>query len=209
MTSKAVTSRERMPAEERRRHLIRAAIRLFSQKGLRGTTTRELADAAGVSEALLYQHFETKDEFYDSIIDEKMQEARAEAGEEWRKAAQRKDDRAVLLAVGKDILQQYEKDPAYIRLLIYSALEKHPLSGKFFERQVRPYYDFLNQYFRSRMEEGGLRKFHPLVAARAWLGMVNHMGLVRTLLGDPILRLNTSRILDEFTDIFLKGISLP
>ncbi len=203
------TTRERMPAEERHQHLIRAAIRLFSQKGLRGTTTRQLAQAARVSEALLYQHFETKDEFYEAIIDHKMREVPAEAREEWCKAAERKDDRGVLLAVGKDILHQYEKDPAYIRLLVYSALEKHPLSGKFFERQVRPYYDFLIQYVRSRVEDGAFRKVHPVVSARAWLGMVNHLGLVRTLFGDPILKLSMPRILDEFAALFLKGIALP
>lgn len=208
MTHTAVTSRERMTGEERRQHLIRAAIKLFSEKGLRGTTTRELAEAGGVSEALLYQHFETKDEFYDAIIDHKMREAHPEGREEWFKAAESKDDRVVLVAVGKDILHQYEKDPAYIRLLVYSALEGHDLSSKFFERQVRPYYEFLAQYFKTRMADGAFRKTHPVVAARAWLGMINHLGLMRTLFDDSILRLSSARILDQFVEVFLKGMTV-
>jgi TetR/AcrR family transcriptional regulator len=34
---------------------------LFSKKGFRGTTTKEIAQAAGVSEAIIFRHFETKE----------------------------------------------------------------------------------------------------------------------------------------------------
>lgn len=200
-------TRQRMTAEERKRQLIRTAIQLFSKNGFRGTTTRELAEAAGVSEALLYRHFETKHQFYDAIVDFKMKERRPEAVAAGEKAARRRDDRGVLLAVANDILQQYQTDPAYVRLLVYSALEGHELSGKFFERHVRPYYEFLGRYFRKRMAEGAFRKAQPVAAARAWLGMVNFLGLVRTLFGERILRLPVPRILEQFVAIFLEGIA--
>src|SRR3984957_6020711 len=46
--------------EERRAAIIKAVRRVFAEKGFDGTTTRELADAAGVSEALLFKHFPNK-----------------------------------------------------------------------------------------------------------------------------------------------------
>ena len=61
----------RMPAEDRRRQIIGVAIRLFSQKGFRGTTTKEIAAAAGVNEAIIFRHFVTKSELYSAMIDEK------------------------------------------------------------------------------------------------------------------------------------------
>ncbi len=50
-----------MSSEERRAAILEAVLRVFAEKGFDGTTTRELADAAGVSEALLFEYFPTKD----------------------------------------------------------------------------------------------------------------------------------------------------
>ena len=66
--STARSRRERIPREERRRQIIEAAATLFSRKGFRGTTTREIAGAVGVSEAMLFKHFATKEELYAAII---------------------------------------------------------------------------------------------------------------------------------------------
>ena len=46
--------RAKLSGEERRAAIIKAVRRLFAEKGFHGTTTRELAEAAGVSEALLF-----------------------------------------------------------------------------------------------------------------------------------------------------------
>src|SRR5437660_3230466 len=50
----------KLSSEERRAAIIRAVRRVFADKGFDGTTTRELADAAGVSEGLLFKHFPNK-----------------------------------------------------------------------------------------------------------------------------------------------------
>lgn len=42
----------------------------FSDRGFNGTTTKEIAVAAGISEAVIYQHFPTKEDFYTSVLDE-------------------------------------------------------------------------------------------------------------------------------------------
>ncbi len=61
----------RMAGEERRLQILRVAMRLFAERGFRGTTTKEIAHAAGVSEAMVFRHFATKDELYDAILDQK------------------------------------------------------------------------------------------------------------------------------------------
>lgn len=54
----------RLPAHERRRQILLAAIRVFARGGLHGTTTREIAAEADVAEALLYRHFEGKEDLF-------------------------------------------------------------------------------------------------------------------------------------------------
>ena len=66
----------RLPAAERRQHLIETAIRLFSEGSYRGTTTAEIARAAGVSEPILYRHFASKRGLYLAALDHVWQQAR-------------------------------------------------------------------------------------------------------------------------------------
>src|SRR5271167_3452992 len=54
----------KLPSEERREMIIASARRVFADKGFDGTTTRDLASAAGVSEALLYKHFPNKEALF-------------------------------------------------------------------------------------------------------------------------------------------------
>src|SRR2546423_205093 len=57
----------KLSCEERRAAIIKAVRRLFAEKGFHGTTTRELAEAAGVSEALLFRHFPNKEALFTAM----------------------------------------------------------------------------------------------------------------------------------------------
>lgn len=61
--------RKRLTADERRRQISVAVVPVFARKGFDGATSRELAEAAGVSEALIYKYFPTKESLYDGLID--------------------------------------------------------------------------------------------------------------------------------------------
>jgi TetR/AcrR family transcriptional regulator, transcriptional repressor of aconitase len=58
----------RLDSDERRKAIVAATVPLFARKGFAGTTTRELAEAAGISEALLFRHFPTKKLLYGEIL---------------------------------------------------------------------------------------------------------------------------------------------
>jgi AcrR family transcriptional regulator len=59
----------RLTAEARREAIVDAVRDVFAEKGFDGTTTRELARAAGVSEALLYKHFPSKESLYAAMLE--------------------------------------------------------------------------------------------------------------------------------------------
>ena len=61
--------RIRLSSRERRRAIVAAVQSSFAEKGFDGTTTRELARAAGVSEALLYKHFPSKESLYAAMLE--------------------------------------------------------------------------------------------------------------------------------------------
>lgn len=66
--------RQRLPAAERRRQLLEVAIARFAAKGFHATSMDEIADAAGVTKPVLYQHFPSKRQLYRELLDTVGQE---------------------------------------------------------------------------------------------------------------------------------------
>ncbi len=56
-------------SDERRREVVAAAIRCFSQKGFYGTTTHEIAEAVGISQPYLYRQYPNKQALFASAVD--------------------------------------------------------------------------------------------------------------------------------------------
>ncbi|HEX8287037.1 MAG TPA: TetR/AcrR family transcriptional regulator, partial [Pyrinomonadaceae bacterium] len=65
------TTVTRMTGDVRRQQILQIAMRLFSGKGFSGTTTKEIANLAGISEATVFKHFSNKDDLYSAILDHK------------------------------------------------------------------------------------------------------------------------------------------
>ena len=60
---------KRLPADVRRQQLLDVALRLFAARGFAATTMDEIAEAAGVTKPLLYQHFASKRALYVELCD--------------------------------------------------------------------------------------------------------------------------------------------
>jgi len=60
----------RLPAAERRQQLLDVALGVFAEKGFHGTSMNDVADAAGVTKPVLYQHFDSKDALFNELVDE-------------------------------------------------------------------------------------------------------------------------------------------
>jgi AcrR family transcriptional regulator len=62
-----MATKVKLTSEERRAAIIRAVRHVFAERGFHGTTTRALAEAAGVSEALLFKHFPNKEALFSAM----------------------------------------------------------------------------------------------------------------------------------------------
>lgn len=63
-------SEDRLEGDARRAQIVGVARRLFAESGYRASTTRELARAAGVSDALMYRYFKSKDDVLRAVVDQ-------------------------------------------------------------------------------------------------------------------------------------------
>lgn len=203
------TTTTRMPGDERREQLCQIAMRLFSERGFRGTTTKEIANAAGISEAVIFKHFANKDELYASILDHKacdhgLDNPFAEIADK----IERKDDFGVFFGMALNALNHHKEDADFLRLMLHSALEGHELARVFFETFITHIYDFLGGYIRQRQEDGVFREIEPRVVVRAFIGMFVHHSL-NNILWDKeqkLLRISNEDAAREFATILLQGI---
>ena len=200
----------RMAGEERRLQILKVAMRLFSQHGFRGTTTKEIAQASGVSEAMVFRHFATKEELYSAIIDHKAcLHDDMDPLQKVSDAIRRKDDRAVFEGMALDALNQHDSDPEFQRLLLHSALEQHELAHMFWEKFVRRVYRSLRTYIRQRQRDGALKNIDPLVMIRAFVGMIIHHSLNNNLWDRQrqLLKISNQSAARAFTAILLHGVA--
>ncbi len=199
--------RHRMSSEQRKATIVKAAIRLFAERGFRGTTTRELAAAVGVTEPVLYQHFETKRELYSAIIDTKSKEGQEKFAARLSPFLESDDDRGFFTQLAELILEHYYSDPAFVRLLLFSALERHELAKLFYERQLLCLQTMITGYIRRRIKEKAFSPMDSLVAACAFLGMVTRFGLNAVLFNEKVGKTRRKRVVGGIVTLFLRGIT--
>lgn len=192
----------RVSSQERQASLIASASALFAAKGFNGTTTKEIAKAAGISEALVFKYFPTKRALYAAILKEKV--TVSELLEAVEEAAKKRDDRLVFTLIASYRIRP-GVDPTLLRLLLFSALEGHELSDMFFGKQHKVFYDHLATYIQTRIQERAFRKVDPLLAARAFIGMVVHHRLLHEIFRVPMHRSHEETVA-TYVELFLNGL---
>jgi AcrR family transcriptional regulator len=203
----------RMKGDERRAQILQTAVDLFGKKGLSGTTTKEIARAAGVSEAIIFRHFATKDDLWLAIIDAKacvdpLHRFPWEGNAKLQEAIRDKNDFGVFYQLGLHAMNKHQADEPFMRLLFYSALEGHELAERFFGEFVEKIYEFISAYLETRHKDGAMRDVNPRVVVRAFLGMLIHHSL-NNILWDKkkrLLNISNEEAAKNFAEILLRGI---
>ncbi len=196
----------RLSALDRRRQIMRAASGLFARRGYGGTTTREIAERAGINEALLFRHFPTKEKLYWTIIEEQCN-ARGRRQKVQQILDAGGTDHDVFAAIAREFLVRNARDTELTRLLWFTALESHTLSRRFFSTYVAVYYEALAGYIRRRTRQGAFRNVDPLLSARGFLGMVVYHFLVQELFGGArYQKFDPEAVAETLAGIWLNGM---
>ncbi|MBA2334125.1 MAG: TetR/AcrR family transcriptional regulator [Acidobacteriota bacterium] len=203
----------KMTGDKRREQILLTAVSLFSQRGFSGTTTKEIARAAGVSEAMVFRHFSTKSELYGAILDNKACHDGVrfpwDENPVLQEAIKQKDDFKVFFNIALNALTKQQADENFMRLLFYSALEEHELADRFFNEFVARLYEFIGNYIEGRQKDGAMREINPRIVVRAFLGMMIHHSL-NNILWDKkrrLLDISNEEAAKNFAEIILHGVS--
>lgn len=192
-----MTAGARLPAAERRLELVETAVRVFSEGSYRGTTTAEIARAAGVSEPILYRHFASKRDLYFAALDHVWAQAR----EAWETAlAEAPDVLAALDAMGRGHFAvrdcKHQLSELWVQAL--SEATEDPALRTYLRKHLREVHAFFVALLQRGQDEGVVHADRD-IDAEAWnfisgsiLGMVGRR--VGLLDDTEVSRIRASRL---------------
>ena len=157
----------RLPAKERKAAVLDCACGIFSSGSYRGTTTAEIARQAGVTEPVLYRHFESKRGLYLAVLEESWRRLRVV----WEQAvADEPDPRFWVSAMGRAYLASKDTRILCAELWIQALTEASDDAEirRFLRKQMREVHSFVSDVIRRSQEAGGI--FHERDPnAEAWI----------------------------------------
>lgn len=188
--------RSYLPAEERRQSIIRAAQEVFSRTNLQGARTRDLAKAAGVNQATLYGHFESKEALFVEAVVQPLVDAMRGMYER-ASSYENADSREEFFEVARSSVRNHLDSMADIFPLLTSALFSDPKLGK------KLYIEHIAPLFRERgrvMENAVKEDIDPEMLALLAFGMFFAVAMDRDFrdgggdlseIADQVTRLST------------------
>jgi TetR/AcrR family transcriptional regulator len=196
----------RMTASDRRSQLLETALNVFSHKGFNGATTKEIAVAAGVTEAVIFRHFPTKQALYQAVLESEMT---GRGFHEWMTQAQacmdRNDDAGLFRAISEVIVLGYRTDPRLERVLLFAALEGNEQGLKHFREFSIPIYELLRDYIVRRQRAGALASIDPGAILSAVTGMAHRYAMLTQMFGFRA-DFSDEEAVEAFTRILMNGI---
>jgi TetR/AcrR family transcriptional regulator len=197
----------RLPAEDRRRQLLETALDFFARKGYEGTTTKEIATAAGVTEAIVFRHFHSKQELYTAVLGYHFESGELDALlERWKPLMDANDDQGLFRSLIDHVIASYRRDSRMQRALFFAALEGHETGLHQHRERSLPVFELLCQYVARRQSEGAIRPDIPAGAiVGAVVGTAAHFGMMTEFFGfcHPA---SDSQVAGAFLEIALHGI---
>ncbi len=197
----------RMHAADRRNQLLDVAIDLFSRKGFSGTTTKEIAAAAGVTEAIIFRHFATKQDLYKAILDTRCAAPEARFWfDDTRRFMDVNDDEGLFRALISNIIRTKREDPRFERLMLHAALEGHELAIMLHNEFALPIGAMLTDYIERRQQEGALRQLDPKAVIFAIAGVAHFYAHQKYLYQCADIPMSDEAVVDAFLSIVMKGL---
>ena len=195
-----------MPAQDRRTQLLDIALNVFSQKGFNGATTKEIAGAAGVTEAVIFRHFPTKQALYQEVLESEIGCPRFQ---EWLVKAKdcmdRNDDEGLFQAIATAILESHRGDARLQRVLLFAALEGSEIALTHHRNFSIPIYELLRDYIVRRQRDGALAEYHPGAILSAIAGMAARYAVYTQFFGFAA-EASDEETIAAFTNILMNGI---
>jgi AcrR family transcriptional regulator len=163
---------KRLKAAERRASILAVAKILFADKGYHGVSVDEIAHRLGVSPAVLYRHFPSKEALYQSVV-----EGMAGSRHTYIEAAINGPDDfpSVLTRISKVFANKVARDPDFLRMEMQSALEGSAVTERFIRNRWQAITDYLEYNLQQLNRERRGRTLNEAVTSLMYQGMLREL----------------------------------
>lgn len=198
-----VFNRASQPADSSRDRILQAAQRLFARQGFDGTTTRDLAQAAGVAEGTLFRHFSNKKAILVEVATQGWVEILTDLLTELSEMGSYK----AVAQVMQRRMWNFQKNADLMRVCFMEAQFHPDLRDRVQSEVITKMTDVAEAFFQTAMERGIYRPMNPRIVAQVFLGMFAISGFSHNTLMEPNASPQQMKEMAEgLADIFLNGV---
>jgi AcrR family transcriptional regulator len=196
--------RTRLTSGGRRSQILGAAMELFAERGFHGVRTRELAASAGVSEALVFRHFPTKESLIRAILDEAGFADHIQAMEERLRTL---PPRQALLSIAEHLLTRLSERPDLFRVVFFGLMETPHLASEFYRGFLARLLALETRIFRRAFAVKGARlpsaHVDPSVVARSFHGSLMYYNMAGAIVRMEPLPRDPRALAAAIVDLYL------
>jgi len=186
-----------------RTRILKAAQRLFANKGFEGTTTASLAQAAGVAEGTLFRHFPNKK----AILIEVATDGWVEILTDLLTALSEMGSYKAVAQVMRRRMLNVRENADMMRVCFMEAQFHPELRDRIQSEVISKMTDVAEAFFQTAMDRGIYRPMNPKIVAQIFLGMFAVAGFSQDTILEPGASPQTMQEMAEgLADIFLNGV---
>jgi AcrR family transcriptional regulator len=187
--------------DETRNKITRATIELLKVKGYKGTTTREIAEKAGVNELTIFRHFGNKEGIIQAIVQTRTFSLEIfNESIEWELEKDLMNFGSLLLKDfdnNQDIISIALKDPS-----IFSQAHEEII------KKINENKEILKEYFEEMMKRGYIKKLDYCTQSEIFLSTYWGYFMYKLNFGDKALHADYQDMIKNSIQTFIKGVSL-
>lgn len=189
--------------DQTRTRILQAAQRLFANQGYDGTTTRDLAQAAGVAEGTLFRHFANKKAILIEVATQGWIEILTDLLTELSEMGSYK----AVAQVMRRRMWNFQKNADMMRVCFMEAQFHPELRDRIQLEVIDKMSDVAEAFFQTAMDRGIYRPMNPKIVAQIFLGMFAIAGFSHNTMMEPDASPQIMQEMAEgLADIFLNGV---
>jgi AcrR family transcriptional regulator len=201
MANERTTTRRERRIAARKEQILEAAAAVFSEKGYERATTREIADAADVSEGTLYNYFASKRDLLIGLLQERTDEIVEAIADVQTEGI---EDMVAQLLVSQ--LLQIQRRRLFT-LFLYEARLDPEIHRYYVEQMLSRARDETEQRMQALIVAGIMRPIDPAIAVRILMGTAMGLAVLLDLGGDAVVEsMPPERLAAEVTDVLMSGL---
>ena len=189
--------------------IVQAAVALFSRQGYHGTSTREIARLADVSEVTVFRYFEHKDDIFWSALQSSFSAIKPRL-ESLNRTSMREAPEVVLPEIIRLLLDIATFSPELVRLIAIAFLELRGRAEDVCREHLTPLFAVISEYLTSNIESGRVRNLNPaIVTAAITLAVIVQPELSKLIEGSWLSQLGGREVINEYSAFWLNVLEPP